>query len=101
MPLSKRVDMALRTYKHSIFRAVVRADFSEPWCTSVPMHTGGTNDRPVAVDGELRIPQCFGGRGEPWAQLGTADIDDSASVLARTADTYVAPTVLDLAGAGI
>jgi hypothetical protein len=32
----------------------------------VPAYTGGLG-RPVAVDGKLRSPACFGSRGEPWA----------------------------------
>lgn len=93
MPLSKRIDMALATYRHAIFRAVVRRDFSEPACFSIPAYTGGTNGRPVAVDGELRIPQCFGGMGEPWAQLGSDDCGDTSDVMARVVDIHPAPTV--------
>lgn len=43
----------------------------DPRCYVTPSYTGGTG-RPVAVDGALRQPQCFGTHGEPWAQpLGT------------------------------
>ena len=93
IPLSKRIDMALATYKHSVFRAVVRRDFSESTCYLGPAYTGGTNSRPVAVDGALRIPQCFGGMGEPWAQLGEDDCGDTSDVNVRVVDIHVAPSV--------
>ena len=50
-----------------------------------PAYTGGAG-RPVAVDGKLRTPACFGSRGEPWAQpLGLGrmcepDFDSTALV---------------------
>lgn len=90
IPYSARVDMALRTYKHSVWRAIVRRDFSEPWCTSIPAYTGGEDiaQRPVAVDGAMRTPACFGGRGEPWAQgdgLGQ-DCGDTSDPAVRVVD---------------
>lgn len=91
MPLSKRVDMALATYKHSIFRAVMRGDFSEPWCTCIPAYTGGDNGRLVAVDGAMRDPGCFGSQGEPWAQLGHCDCGDTSDVLDRVVDVGPEP----------
>lgn len=94
--LSARVDMALASYKHWVWRILVRSDFSEPWCTIVPAYTGGEDiaARPVAVDGQLRMPQCFGSRGEPWAQTGEDDCGDTLDVLKRLpVDAYPAPSV--------
>jgi hypothetical protein len=111
MPLSSRIEMALAaeryrtarekarvlfgplahslaTCKHAVWRAVRYGDFSESWCYSIPAYTGGESfaDRPVAVDGELRTPACFGGMGEPWAQLGHCDCGDTSDVLQRIVD---------------
>lgn len=88
---------SLATTKYAILRAVRYGDFSEPWCYSIPAYTGGEDvaQRPVAVDGKLRTPQCFGGMGEPWAQTGDDDVgDDAASVTARTIDAFYAPALL-------
>lgn len=93
--MSARIGLALRSYKHSLWRAA-RGDFSEPWCTSIPAHTGGDNGRLVAVDGEMRDPACFGGLGEPWAQLGDQDCGDTADVLERVVDTYAARNLLQV-----
>lgn len=90
MPLSKRVDMALRTYRHMLWRAA-RGDFSEPWCTSIPAYSGGDNGRLVAVDGAMRDPACFGSQGEPWAQLGYCDCGDTSDVLDRVVDVGPEP----------
>lgn len=57
---------------------VMQGVIDDGTCSMLPAYTGGAG-RPVAVDGQLRTPACFGSRGEPWAYpLGTGrscDID--------------------------
>jgi len=48
-------------------RRALRGQIDDATCACIPAYTGGRG-RPVAVDGELRTPACFGSRGEPWAQ---------------------------------
>lgn len=47
-------------------RRALRGHLDDGTCACIPAYTGGTG-RPVAVDGKLRTPACFGSRGEPWA----------------------------------
>lgn len=53
-------------------------------CYVVPSYSGGASD--ATVDGDLRRPQCFGARREPWAQTGerahcVAELDDLPEVV--------------------
>jgi len=83
--------MSLATCKHAVWRALRYGDFSESWCYSIPAYTGGDNGRLVAVAGEMRDPACFGGMGEPWAQLGASDCGDTSDVLDTVVDVGPEP----------
>jgi hypothetical protein len=60
-----RVRLALNMWRYATLRAAC-GDFGALVCYVVPSYSGG--DSMAAVDGALRLPQCFGARGEPWAQ---------------------------------
>lgn len=64
-----RLGLTMKMLRYASMRLAI-GDANAWTCYVTPSYTGGASM--AAVDGRLRHPQCFGSRGEPWAQTGAA-----------------------------